>query len=121
MPSEPNQAEALQLLGVIAIQTRRDDLAIDYLNRALRLKPDFAAAHNNLGFALQRQGKLGEAEASLRQALRLKPDYAEAHNSLGVALWQQGRLKEAAASYQQALRVKPDYAEAHNNIRIVLT
>ena len=90
------------------------------MQHALRLKPDYAQAHNNLGNALREQGKLEEAVASLQQALRFKPDYAEAHNNLGVALRDQGKLEEAAASLQEAIRFKPDYAEAHNNLGLVL-
>ena len=41
---------------------------------AIRLKPDYAEAHNNLGIALTDQGKLDEAVAEYREAIRLKPD-----------------------------------------------
>ena len=44
---------------------------------ALRLKPDFAEAHNNLGNALRDQGQLAAAVAHYQEALCLKPDYAE--------------------------------------------
>ena len=81
----------------------------------MRLKPDLAAAHNNLGIVLQNQGKLEEAIASYQQALRLKPDYAEAYSNLGMAFQDQGKLEEAIASYQQALSLKPDDAGVHSN------
>ena len=87
-----------------------------HYQQALRLKPDYAEAYNNLGIALKDQGQLVEAVAEYQQALRLKPDHAEAHNNLGNALQDQGQLAGAVAHYQQALRLKPDYAEAHNNL-----
>ena len=62
---------------------------------ALRLWPQYAEAHNNLGNALAVQGKRGEAEAACRQAIALKPDNALAHNNLGNALAAQGKLVEA--------------------------
>jgi Tfp pilus assembly protein PilF len=40
---DPNQVDALHLLGLIAGQTGRDAEAIDYIRAALQLKPDFAA------------------------------------------------------------------------------
>jgi len=83
---------------------------------ALRLKPDYAEAHNNLAIVLARMGKLQEAIEQWEQALQLKPNFAEAHNNLGAALMRQGRPQEAIGHYEQALRLKPDYAEAHNNL-----
>ena len=41
---------------------------------AIRLKPDYAEAHNNLGIALMAQGKHDEAIVAYREAIRLKPD-----------------------------------------------
>ena len=49
---------------------------------AVRLKPDYAEAHNNLGNALTALGRVEEAAASFQEAVRLRPDYAEAHNNL---------------------------------------
>lgn len=45
------------------------------LEEALRLKPDDAEAHNNLGLALRFQGKLDEALDHVRQALGIRPDF----------------------------------------------
>jgi len=55
----------------------------------LRLKPDYAEAHNNLGVALsQLPVRSSEAIAHFEAALRIQPDYADAHYNLGVALSQ---------------------------------
>ena len=82
----------------------------------LELKPDYAEAHNNLGIALNDQGKPDEAVACYRRALELKPDYAEAHNNLGIACKEQGKLDEAVACYRRALELKPDCVMAHSNL-----
>jgi Flp pilus assembly protein TadD len=60
---EPNQVDALHLLGVIAFQAGKFDLAIEYIGRAIGLAGTHAAFHSNLGNALQAQGKLDEAVA----------------------------------------------------------
>ena len=86
----------------------------------MELKPDFAEAHNNLGNAFKRQGKLDKAVACYRRALELKPRYAEAHYNLGLILRGQGKLDEAVACYRQALHLKTDYADAHNDTGIAL-
>jgi Flp pilus assembly protein TadD len=83
---------------------------------AVRLKPDYAMAHVNLGNALKAQGKVAEAAAEHREAVRLKPDSAMAHYNLGKALVLQGEVAEAVAEHREAVRLKPDLAEAHGNL-----
>ncbi len=91
--------------------------AIEQFQAALRLKPDYAEAHNDLGCVLDAEHRNDEAVAELETALRLKPAYPEAHNNLGNALAERpGRLIDAIAEYQAALRLDPDDVEAHNNL-----
>ena len=66
--------------------------AIAEYTAALRINPDYAEAHNNLGNALASQGKFAEAIAEYTAALRINPDYAEAHNNLGNALARQRKI-----------------------------
>src|SRR5262249_37446003 len=82
---------------------------------ALRLQPDYAKAHTNLGIALAMVGRLPEAVAELREAVRLRPDDPEAHCNLGSALVP-GQLPEALAEPRQALRLKPESPLAHYNL-----
>jgi Flp pilus assembly protein TadD len=56
------------------------------LEHALRLKPDYAAAHSNLGLALGRLGRKQEAIAHFQEALRLKPDYQVARMNLELLM-----------------------------------
>ncbi|MEO5373464.1 MAG: tetratricopeptide repeat protein [Alphaproteobacteria bacterium] len=98
----------------------RLDEAVAGYGRTLVLKPDYAEAHSNLGFALQTLGRIAEAEASCRRALVLRPDYVEAHSNLGNALHGLGRLEEAEASYRRALALKPGHVEALGNLGVVL-
>ena len=116
LESDPNQPIALHLLGVVAHQTGKNDVAVDLITRAIAIDPDLAEAHSNLGTALRDLGKLEEAVTSYHKALSLKPDYADAHNNLGNALKDLGKPEEAVASYHKALNLKPDLAEAHNNL-----
>ena len=68
------------------------------------------------GSAEHDQGRLHQAEASLRQALMLVPEFAEAHGTLGLVLQQAGRLAEAEASYRSALTLEPQAATTHYNL-----
>ncbi len=73
-------------LGIALAGQGKVDEAVAAFREAIRLKPDYAEAHNNLGIALAGQGKVDEAVAEHREAIRLKPDYALAHTNLGIAL-----------------------------------
>src|SRR5438105_2763513 len=61
LEEDPYQVEALHLLGVLAHQVGQDERAVESIAAALRLKPDFAAAHDNLGVVLRRLGRLDAA------------------------------------------------------------
>ncbi|MGA2439781.1 MAG: tetratricopeptide repeat protein [Tepidisphaeraceae bacterium] len=116
LSQNPNHAEALHLLGLIAGQYGNDDQAIDLIGRAIRLKPDFANAHNNLGNSLLRRGRLDEAVSSYKRAIKLKPDFFAAHCNLAAALKNQGQLDESIAASKRAIRLNPSSAEAYNNL-----
>jgi protein O-GlcNAc transferase len=75
LQTDPNQPVALHLLGVIAHQVDKNDIAVDLITKALTIKPDYAEAHSNLGNAFHDQGKLEGAIASYNNAIAIKPDY----------------------------------------------
>jgi predicted O-linked N-acetylglucosamine transferase (SPINDLY family) len=116
LAEQPNHADALHLLGVLAGQTGRLDAGVDLIRRAIAICSTNASIYNNLGNALSAGGQLDQAIAAYRQAIQLKPDYSEAHSNLGNALTDMGQLDDAIAAYRQAIRLKPDLAEAHNNL-----
>ena len=95
-------------------------LQIAGYQQMVRIDPDFAAAHQNLGAAYQSLGRLDQAINHYRQALRVEPDNAGAHNNLASALQTMDELDEAMSHYGEALRVNPDNAEAHNNLGTLL-
>ena len=117
---QPDNADALHLLGIVALRVGRNDVAADLIARAAKRdsrNPMFAAS---LGTALMRLGRLEEAIACYDKALALKPDYAEACNNRGNALQMLRRYDEALASYDRALVARPDHAETLNNRGVTL-
>jgi len=98
----------------------RTDMAVEYYNRVLTLKPDHAQAHNNLGYIFYERGHLEKAAYYYYEALRIRPQLAEAHHNLGLYFEEQGQMGKAADRYREAISVDPDFAEAHNNIGGIL-
>ncbi|EDY16422.1 TPR repeat-containing protein [Chthoniobacter flavus Ellin428] len=113
---EPNHANALHFLGVVAHQVGQQETAIDLIRRAIALDPANAVAHSNLGYAYHAQGRTEEAIAEFRRALELNPGDALVYYNLGNALGECSRRDEAIAAYEQALRYRPNYPAACFNL-----
>ncbi|MBC6479002.1 MAG: tetratricopeptide repeat protein [Hormoscilla sp. GM7CHS1pb] len=85
----------MQMLGIIAYQTREYDRAINYFQLVISIKPDWPETYNNLGACFWEQGKIEQAIAAYKQAIAVKPDYFNAYDNLVVALEKQGKRLEA--------------------------
>jgi tetratricopeptide (TPR) repeat protein len=94
--------------------------AIAHYQAALRLKPDLAVAHEELGTLLWNNGRLAEATDEFRAALHYRPDYPKAMSNLGMACSLQGKLGEAFALLSRAVQLDPEAASAHKNLANVL-
>src|SRR5580658_8823337 len=57
---DATHADATHLLGMIAFQTGRLDLAVDMIRKAIAVHPTAASYYSNLGNVLQAQDKLDE-------------------------------------------------------------
>lgn len=116
LQEDPDHADALHLLGVIARQRGEYDLAVKLIAKAIAKNSSILMYHNNLGNAFKDLGRLDAAVECYEEALCLRPDYASAHLNLGSVLRACGQLDAAIYRYQEALRLKPDFPEAYNNL-----
>ena len=117
---DPDNIDALYLLGIIFFGTGRRDAGIKQMRAVLKRQPQNPNALYSLAVAHHEEGKLDDAITHYTELLRVKPDYAEALNNLGVVLQERGRLDDAVARYTEALRIKPDHAQALNNLGAAL-
>lgn len=78
--------------------------------------PANARAHNNLGQAQFRAGRIAASISSYERAAQLEPHYAEPRYNLGVSYAALGDLPRAMGEYEHALRIEPRHAEALNNL-----
>jgi tetratricopeptide (TPR) repeat protein len=82
---------------------------------AVRVNPDCALCHTNLGLAHLAQGAPDAAVGHLELAVRLRPDRVLVRGDLGFALARLGRLPEALAQYEAVLTARPDALEARQH------
>jgi Tfp pilus assembly protein PilF len=104
----PDYPDALHLLGVIASQKGRHDIAINMILRAIALKPRTAEFHLNLAGIYRTAGNLAQSIAQVRQAIEIRPDMPGAHAILGLALSEVGQLDEAMDMLNKALERQPN-------------
>ncbi|MGH7123289.1 MAG: tetratricopeptide repeat protein, partial [Stellaceae bacterium] len=112
----PAHFGALQMLGVLRSQQGKFAEAVGLLAEALRVSPNSAEGHHNIGIAL---GSLGRREEALQhhwRALALKPNFKTAHLQAGMMLHALGRHGEAVASYRNALAIDDRDPNALNNL-----
>ncbi len=117
---QPDHADALHLLGVVAHQNGQHALALDFISRAIQLAPDVALYYSNIAPVLLALEQKKEALACYLKVVELLPDHVEALNNIGHLQQQFGQLEAAVNAYRRAIEIKPDYAEAHYNLGIVL-
>ena len=101
-------------------QAKQIPEAIAAYKRAIAIKPDSAAAYNNLGVAFVEQVAWDEAVASFKKAVSLQSDFAEGYKNLGDALKEQNKNDEAIASYKRALAINPNFSDVYKEIGNVL-
>jgi protein O-GlcNAc transferase len=117
--TDPNNARAFHLLGVVAHQLNRPDAA-SLVGRAVMLDPDFAEAHNDRGVILAAKGAFADALSCFERAVALNPGYIEARTNLGRGLRSLGRLDEAVTQFELVLKSAPDSPLAHFNLASAL-
>ena len=92
--------------------------AVSLFKLAIRKKPDFVEAHNNLGLSLALLGEDFQQQAltSLRRAIRINPAFGEAHNNLGKLLTEMGHFSQAVRICRKATELMPDDPDAYMNL-----
>ncbi len=105
--------------GVILKRIGTPEGAAECYREVLKLKPDYAEAHQNLGNIYRDQGKFQEAEGWYRRALELKEIYPECLNNLGTLKKQQKDFDQAIWYFEKAASQKPDYPNPYLNLGIL--
>ena len=118
--TEPEHADALHYLGLIAHQQGCRETAVELMTRAIEKEPRRAVYFVHLGQLWEASGELDQAIANYRKAASLDPGLEAAFHKLGDALLKRGQLAEAAASYGRALSIQPESPETINALGSVL-
>jgi len=78
----------------------------------VKLRPDIAQFHDNLGIALSNSGNPDSALDCHKKALQLDPNIPKVHYNLANALCDKANFKLALTHYREAIRLQPGFIEA---------
>jgi tetratricopeptide (TPR) repeat protein len=106
-------------LGNIYLLNKQYDLAFQYLEKAIRQRPDLGQAHRDLGKALlQTDGDLARATAHLKKVTELAPDEPTTHFLLAQVYKKQGKRNEQTAELAMFERLRRAQQEKEQSSRV---
>ncbi|HEY2679087.1 MAG TPA: tetratricopeptide repeat protein [Steroidobacteraceae bacterium] len=117
---QPERADMLYVLGMIALKTGRNERAFDVLSTTTRSVPGHALAHNHLGVACLALKRGKEARECFLRSLALNPRQADVQSNLAIASKELGDFAGAESAYRTAIALDPRYAPAHYNLGAML-
>ncbi len=112
---DPNNFDALHLLGFLHHQQGCSARALPFLAAALKLNARSVEVLSNYGLVLHTLNRTAEALASYDAALAIEPGNAELLNWRGIALLDLDRPQDALTSLDRALAENPAHLEAIGN------
>ncbi len=119
LAADPDYTDALHLMGLLCLQARQYDHAIEWIARANQrdINTDYLFS---LGTALEQQGLPHGALKAYNRAAQLKPDDSGLLASRGTLLHHLKRFDEAVADHLRAHALKPESPYICNNIGAAL-
>jgi len=111
LATQPNDPNALQVLGVACLRNDRVAEAVQHLRAAHDMTRDNPLVLNTLGVALRRAGDVSGARRAYARAGKLGS--ADAWRNLGSLERSENELDAAMAAFEKALALQPESPAAH--------
>jgi predicted TPR repeat methyltransferase len=118
--AQPNNADALNFLGMLTCQTGNSQGAAELLSRSVEADAGNPHAWLNYGNVLLMNGDKEAARAAFEKATQLAPELPIAWFNLGVCLGRCRLPDEAASALHHALRLEPGYIPAYVSLATLL-
>jgi len=115
LKEDPDNADAIHLLGVICFQREALEEARELVTRAIRINGSVALYHANLGRIEKARGDIIKTIRAYRQSLTLMPDQADVNSDIAAVLIDAGECAEALQFAERALDLLPRFAAAKFN------
>ena len=120
MAGVPKPALDLFIKAREAVQKNENEKAMSLLTEAIKLHPDFALAHSELGLLLFKSGQLDKAIEEYKIAIKALPDDASIQLNYGIALLEKKDYVEAEKQLRRAVKKLDKSPQAHMYFGIAL-
>jgi tetratricopeptide (TPR) repeat protein len=116
----PKDAVLRNKIGIAHHQLMQLDTARKYYEQAVKLKPNYSEAINNLGTVYYANKNYRRAVSQYRKALKIAPDSASIHSNLGTAYFARNQIALATEEFRLALKLDPNVFEHHSSYGVML-
>ncbi|MEI7013289.1 tetratricopeptide repeat protein [Leptospira licerasiae] len=100
-------------LGIIALQKKNYDSAIESFNRSWLLNPEFTASRIGKGIAYYNQNKSKEAKEEFESAMKADSENELAPYNIGIVLFNDNLLEQSVTIFKEIIKKNPDFPDAH--------
>lgn len=104
---DPNDAPAIQNLGILALRGGDVNGAVSYLTRSLALNPNLPLALNTLGVAYAQMNDYGRAVDAWNRAVEVDPRQYDALYNIGLVESRAGHREEARRAFTRFVATAP--------------
>ncbi|MCU1236972.1 MAG: Tetratricopeptide 2 repeat protein, partial [Candidatus Solibacter sp.] len=116
----PKDAVLRNKTGIAYHQLQQLDNARKCYELAVKLKPDYHEAINNLGTIWYAKKSYRRAVSQYKKAIKISPDSASIHSNLGTAYFARKEFESAMEEFRTALQLDPNVFEHHSSYGIML-
>ncbi len=116
LKKSPANFRTFARVGELYINEARPDKSLKYYQQAVNLMPDDARMRFNLGWCLEKLGRLDQARDEYERALSLNEKVSRVHLHIAGVYNQLGLSDMSLEHYQRAIEIEPEFVMAHNNL-----
>jgi len=117
---DPQHADTLHMMGLLALDLGRSDISEELIRKAIALQGKNFVFHLSLGNTLRKQRRYDDAIASYKRSISLNSEFAGAFNNIGTTFLAMEKPDEALKYFRKAQSVDPQLLDSLNNIGLAL-
>ena len=116
LPEQKNNSKLNYLIGVIYLQSKKFELAVDFFEKTINLDKNNLGAYNNLGASLQQLRRFEQAVKVYEKVLSFKPDFTDALNNLATCFANLKKYDQAISYFEKILKINKNNSVVYNNL-----